>query len=66
MPFKLSTYGFKQLRSALVKIERHKFDVSGCGVYSRAAFVNILALRCSVYSRAAFIRGNTVVWFRFV
>ena len=32
----------------------------GCGVYSRAAFINILALRCGVYLRAAFIRGNTV------
>ena len=28
------------------------------GVYSRAAFINILALRCGVYLRAAFIRGR--------
>ena len=32
----------------------------GCGVYSRTAFINILALGCGVYSRAAFIRWNTV------
>ena len=26
----------------------------GCGVYSRAAFMNMFALKCGVYSRAAF------------
>ena len=33
---------------------------SWCGVYSRAAFINISALKCGVYSRAAVNRINTV------
>ena len=36
----------------------NKRHTQGCGVYSRAAFINILALRCGVYLRAAFIRGR--------
>ena len=32
----------------------------GCGVYSRATFINIFDLKCGAYSRAAFNRTNTV------
>ena len=38
-------------------------SVQKCSVYSRAAFINISVLKCSVYSRAAFNRINTICKF---
>ena len=37
-----------------------EFIIRWCGIYSRAAFINISALKCGVYARVAFNRVNSI------
>ena len=57
---KISNYDRSDDRCVRFKFIIRKNAASCYGVYLRAAFINISALRCGVYSRAVFDRINTV------